>query len=79
MPSHRSGGLNIALSNISGKDGVLQSASAYRSSSPSSSQEQLAHAHGRGVILINHGIGVTIGERTHDFDRNEYGKSDHSL
>ncbi|CEO59583.1 hypothetical protein PMG11_04256 [Penicillium brasilianum] len=79
LPSHRSGGLNIALSNISGKDGVFQSASAYRSSSPSSSQEQLAHANGRGVILVNHGIEVTIGERTHDFDRNEYRTSDHSL
>ncbi|OKP12113.1 hypothetical protein PENSUB_2354 [Penicillium subrubescens] len=79
MPSHRSGGLNIALTDISGKDGVFQSASAYRSSSPSSSQEQLAHGNGRGVILVNHGIEVTIGERTHDFERMEYRKSDHSL
>jgi hypothetical protein len=62
-----------------GKDGVFQSASAYRSSSPSSSQEQLAHGSGRGVILISHGIEVTIGERTHDFDRMEHRKSDHSL
>ncbi|KAF7713391.1 Uncharacterized protein PECH_001331 [Penicillium ucsense] len=74
MPSHKSGSRNIAMTNLSGKETTFQTTSAYRSSSPSSSQEHLARGHGRGVILINHGIEVTVDDRNDDFDQMDHGR-----
>jgi hypothetical protein len=72
IPSHRSGGLretDIALNSFTGKVKAYQSASAYRSSSPASSQEKLAHPSDRGTIMVNYGVAVTVEDRSSDYDR----------
>ncbi|KAJ5827592.1 hypothetical protein N7447_004355 [Penicillium robsamsonii] len=71
MPSHRSGAYrgDIALNSFRGKGESYQSASAYRSTSPSSSQEKLAHPSDRGNIMVNYGVAVTIEDRPSDFGR----------
>jgi hypothetical protein len=76
MRSHRSGGLNFALTDISGRDGVFSICQCLPFLQSFKQSERLAHGNGRGVILINHGIEVTIGEQTHSSDRMEYRKSD---
>lgn len=75
MPSHRSGrtgglgGTDIALSSFSGKGESYQSTSAYRSTSPASSQEKLAHPVDRGNIMVNYGVAITIEDRSSDYGR----------
>ncbi|KAJ5359998.1 hypothetical protein N7517_009189 [Penicillium concentricum] len=71
MPSQRSGayGGDIALNSFRGKEESYQSASAYRSTSPSSSQEKLAHPSDRGNIMVNYGVAVTVEDRPSDYAR----------
>ncbi|KAJ5159089.1 uncharacterized protein N7500_008740 [Penicillium coprophilum] len=71
MPSHRSGayGGDIALNSFGGKEESYQSASAYRSTSPSSSQEKLAQPSDKGNIMVNYGVAVTIEDRPSDYTR----------
>ncbi|KAJ5794334.1 hypothetical protein N7457_000933 [Penicillium paradoxum] len=75
MPSHRSarsnglGGPDIALHSFSGKGESYQSTSAYRSTSPASSQEKLAPPNDRGNIMVNYGVAVTIEDRSSDYGR----------
>ncbi|KAJ5407977.1 hypothetical protein N7509_001860 [Penicillium cosmopolitanum] len=72
MPSNRSGtrGADIALNSFVGKsDDIYQSASAYRSSSPASSQEKLAQPSERGNIMVNYGVAVTVENRPSDYNR----------
>lgn len=72
MPSHRSVGLsenNVALSSFTGKVETYQSASAYRSSSPASSQEKLAHPSDRSNIMVNYGVAVMVEDRSSDYTR----------
>ncbi|KAJ5747720.1 uncharacterized protein N7511_009416 [Penicillium nucicola] len=72
IPSHRSGGPrngDIALSSFTGKVETYQSASAYRSSSPASSQEKLAQPSDRGTIMVNYGVAVTVEDRSSDYGR----------
>lgn len=72
MPSHRSMGLrenDIALSSFTGKVDAYQCTSAYRSSSPASSQEKLAHPSDRGNIMVNYGVAVTVEDRSSDYAR----------
>lgn len=75
MPSHRSGrsigfgGSDIALDGFSGKGQSYQSTSAYRSSSPASSQEQLARSNDKGNIMVNYGVAITVEDRSSDYNR----------
>ncbi|OQE37822.1 hypothetical protein PENCOP_c009G05087 [Penicillium coprophilum] len=71
MPSHRSGayGGDIALNSFGGKEESYQSASAYRSTSPSSSQEKLAQPSDKGNIMVNYGVAVTVEDRPRDYTR----------
>ena len=72
MPSHRSSvlrGTDFALNSFTGKAEAYQSASAYRSSSPASSQEKLAHPTYAGNIMVNYGVAVTVEDRSSDYDR----------
>ncbi|KAJ5436960.1 hypothetical protein N7445_007845 [Penicillium cf. griseofulvum] len=71
MPSHRSGayGADVALNSFRGKEESYQSASAYRSTSPSSSQEKLAHPSDRRNIMVNYGVAVTVEDRPSDYAR----------
>ncbi|KAK4862945.1 hypothetical protein LT330_010719 [Penicillium expansum] len=70
IPSHRSGafgGPNIPLNSFRGKEESYQSASAYRSTSPSSSQEKLAHPSDKRNIMVNYGVAVTVEDRPSDY------------
>ncbi|KAJ5145519.1 uncharacterized protein N7515_000083 [Penicillium bovifimosum] len=72
MPSHRSGRFgeqDIALHSFSGKVEAYQSTSAYRSTSPASSQEKLTHSCGKGNIMVNYGVAVTVEDRSSDYTR----------
>ncbi|KAJ5951321.1 uncharacterized protein N7479_009734 [Penicillium vulpinum] len=69
MPSHRSGALvgDIALNSFRGKEESYQSTSAYRSTSPASSQEKLAPPGNMGNIMVNYGVAVTVEDRPTDY------------
>jgi hypothetical protein len=72
IPSSRSCGqrdADIALNSYTGKVEAYQSTSAYRSSSPASSQEKLAHPSDMGTIMVNYGVAVTVENRSSDYDR----------
>ncbi|KAJ5099352.1 hypothetical protein N7532_006353 [Penicillium argentinense] len=70
IPSGGHRGGEIALNSFAGKNGTYQSANAYRSSSPASSQENLAGPE-RGNIVVNYGIAVTVEERLGGFGRTQ--------
>ncbi|KAJ5286063.1 hypothetical protein N7524_001369 [Penicillium chrysogenum] len=70
MPSNRSGAFgrtDIPLNSFRGKEESYQSASAYRSTSPSSSQEKLADPDDRRNIMVNYGVAVTVEDRPRDY------------
>ncbi|KAJ5186471.1 hypothetical protein N7449_011235 [Penicillium cf. viridicatum] len=70
IPSHRSSpfvGTDVPLNSFRGKEGVYQSASAYRSTSPSSSQEKLTHPSDKRNIMVNYGVAVTVEDRPNDY------------
>jgi hypothetical protein len=70
MPSNRSGAFgrtDIPLNSFRGKEESYQSASAYRSTSPSSSQEKLADLDDRRNIMVNYGVAVTVENRPRDY------------
>ncbi|CAG8058304.1 unnamed protein product [Penicillium olsonii] len=72
MPSHRSSVLreqNLTLNRFTGKVEACQSANAYRSSTPASSQERLAGSKEEGNIMVNYGVAVTVEDRWSDYDR----------
>lgn len=72
MPSHRSSVLresNLVCDRFTGKVEAYQSTSAYRSSTPRSSQERLAHPKEMGNIMVNYGVAVTVEDRCDDYDR----------
>ncbi|CAG7942942.1 unnamed protein product [Penicillium salamii] len=72
MPSHRSSVLresNLICDRFTGKVEAYQSTSAYRSSTPRSSQERLAHPKEMGNIMVNYGVAVTVEDRCDDYDR----------
>ncbi|KAJ5576441.1 hypothetical protein N7535_003367 [Penicillium sp. DV-2018c] len=72
MPSHRSGRFGdsgVELHSFTGKTEAYQSTSAYRSTSPASSQEKLAHSSGKGNIMVNYGVAVTVEDRSGDYAR----------
>ncbi|CDM30147.1 hypothetical protein DTO013E5_8165 [Penicillium roqueforti] len=70
IPSHHSGtfrGTDIPLNSFRGKEESYQSASAYRSTSPSSSQEKLAYPSDERNIMVNYGVAVTVEDRPSDY------------
>lgn len=70
IPSHRSGafvGTDAPLNGFRGKEEIYQSASAYRSTSPSSSQENLTHPSDKRNIMVNYGVAVTVEDRPSDY------------
>jgi hypothetical protein len=72
MRSHRSSalrGTDFALNSLTGRVEAYQSTSAYRSSSPASSQEKLAPPAKAGNIMVNYGVAVTVEHRCSDYDR----------